>query len=172
MNLKKIVVAIAVAGCLQGVQAHEVNAHAESLCTANEVVVAACFIKGKPQKVLSVCSSNVAAKASHVAYRFGTRKKTEMSYLVNGSDKGKRMYRGTYVGASNQTTLYWFNNGVYTYKVAIPGTGVGHLSVLKNDKLILSKDCSSNVLGDVETKNSLFVEKSADETFEMWNKGE
>jgi len=95
-----------------------------------------------------------------------------MSYLVDGSDKEKRMYRGTYVGASNQTTLYWFKKGVYTYKVAIPGTGVGHLSVLKSDKLILSKDCTSNVLGDVEAKNNLFVEKSADETFEMWNKGE
>lgn len=172
MNKQKIFTVLVLSGGMLAARAHEVDVHGLSLCAKDEVVVAACDLKGKPKKIVSICSSAPTAKDNHVVYRYGTKKKTEMTYLVDSNSNTNKIYRGTYFGGSNQTTVYWFKNNDFLYKIAIPGTGIVHLSALKNDRLILSKDCTSNSVGDIAAKNGLFIEKSSDETFEVWEKGE
>jgi len=146
------------------------HANDESLCNSNESIIAACQINGQQKKILSICSSPSKAKNKYVVYRYGALEKIEFNYLVNESNRNK-IYRGSYSGASNMTTLYWFYAGNYLYKVAIPLTGLVHLYVLNNGKKIFSKECTTNALGDIEIKNDLIIEKDSEEMFKIWLKG-
>jgi hypothetical protein len=167
MNQMKVTVVLALGLCGCSVEAHDAGIYAQSLCEKPEVIIGACTLKGKPAKTVSLCAAGPSSATQYVDYRFGTKTKIEMNHRVDTANTKNPLFRGTYMGGANQTTLVWFNKGIYTYKLAVPGTGVANLSVLKNGKQVFSKDCTSNVVGDIDTPNALLTSKDGEETFDM-----
>jgi hypothetical protein len=137
-----------------------------TLCKKEELILASSQIYQKNEKIFSICSDK---QNKYLEYRFGTTEHIEFNYKVS-SDKPNKIYRGTYIGGSNQTTMFWFYNGNFLYRIEIPFTGVSEINVLKNKNKILNLKCINNAERKyMNMKHPLLIDKSAEEMFEIWN---
>jgi hypothetical protein len=144
------------------------QAHEHTLCKNNEIVIASCEIAKSNKKNISICASKSTETNQYTAYRYGDINKIELDYTASNSNPKNKIFRGTYTGASNQTTLYWFYNNSLMYQIEIPLTGVVELSVLDGKRQILSKKCKTNALGYPDLKHDFIIDKSSDEMLKVW----
>lgn len=138
-----------------------------TLCSDSELILASSQIYIKNTKLFSLCSDK---EKSYVEYRYGSPKKIDFQFRSDETNPKNIIYRGTYVGGSNQTTMFWFYNKDYLYRIEIPFTGVSKINVIQKTKKIVELKCTNNAEEDSMNIKHLFIkDKTSDEMFKIWN---
>lgn len=138
-----------------------------TLCSDSELTLASSQIYKKTTKLFSLCSDK---EKSYVEYRYGSPEKVDFKYKSDDKNPKNIIYRGTYVGGSNQTTMFWFYNKDYLYRIEIPFTGVSKINVIQKTKKIAELKCNNNAEQDsLNIKHPFIKDKTSDEMFKIWN---
>lgn len=130
-----------------------VYASEETLCNANEIMIASCQIDEQKFRKLSICS---AQDKETIVYRFGKKKKIEMSVIFS---RKNRLNRWSDIGT--YTTYFGFRKGDYGYSFGVPQQTYGakaFLDITWRDKLIQSHNCMSNSFGETNLLNDAVFE--------------
>ncbi|MCW6057993.1 hypothetical protein [Pseudomonas fragariae (ex Marin et al. 2024)] len=152
------VIACLCAGPLDAGQT-DVDSLGMTLCAAEEDVYFSCPLPGN--KIVSVCASNNKAPGSgYVQYRYGTPDNMELLYPNKKAPPvGKFFLVDASEGSVNKGIIK-FKNGRYTYLLA--QAFVSYLTVLKDGKLLLRKNC--------EEGGYAFISRKADQGMETVSK--
>ena len=142
-----------------------VRADEPTLCEKQEVSVVSCGIKGKQQKIVSICAviDSKTPDKNFIEYRFGTKKNIQLSYKVTRQTTDQKLYR--WVDKVTYTTYFGFNKGEFSYSVGVPEERFGALtfvSVKKNGNDISNLECKTNSFGEKKLNSSLIVDVSDD----------
>ena len=115
----------------------------ETLCKADEIMIASCQIDEKKSRNLSICSDSDKEK---IIYRFGRKNNIEMSVIFSRENRLSRWLDiGTY------TTYFGFRKGDYGYSFGVPQQTYGakaFLDITWKDRLIQNHDCVGNSFGE------------------------
>ncbi|WP_177445850.1 hypothetical protein [Pseudomonas sp. ICMP 460] len=137
----------------------DVDSLGMTLCAADEDVYFSCPLPGN--KIVSVCASkNDTPSVGYVQYRYGAPENVELSYPITKlPPKGKFFLVDASEGSVNKNIIK-FKNGRYTYLLA--QSFVSYLTVLKDEKLLLRKNC--------EEGGYAFISRKADKGIEAMPK--
>ena len=130
-----------------------VLASEDTLCLTHESLIAGCRLDEQKQRSVSLCSS---ADKETITYRFGTLEKFEMTQIFRATSP---LFR--WVDKATYTTYFGFRTGAYGYVVGVPQQTFGakaFLEVLKLNKTIMSKTCTSNSFGSEHVDNAAIRE--------------
>ncbi|WP_050585941.1 hypothetical protein [Pseudomonas syringae] len=130
-----------------------------TLCTAEEDVYFSCPLPGN--KIVSVCASNNETPSSgYVQYRYGTPDNMELLYPNKKAPPAGKFFLVDASEGSVNKSIIKFKNGRYTYLLAQAFSS--YLTVLKDDKLLLRKNC--------EEGGYAFISRKADQGIETVSK--
>lgn len=139
-----------------------------TLCSESELTLASSQVYKKITKLFSICSDK---QKSYVEYRYGSPEKIDFEYRSDAKNPKNIIYRGTYIGGNNQTTMFWFYNKDYLYRIEIPFTGVSNINVIQKAKRIVELKCTNNAEENyMNVTHEFVVDKSANDMFEIWTK--
>ncbi|MEQ4224434.1 MULTISPECIES: hypothetical protein [Pseudomonas syringae group] len=132
-----------------------------TLCAAEEDVYFSCPLPGN--KIVSVCASkNDTPSSGYVQYRYGVPDNIELSYpSTKNPPEGKFFLVDASEGSVNKGIIK-FKNGRYTYLLA--QSFVSYLTVLKDGKLLLRKNCDEG--------GYAFINRKADKGIEAMPKSD
>lgn len=147
-----------------------------TLCNAeNEIIVFSCSMTNRDKnKIVSICASAKQGETnSYIEYRFGTKKKIELSYCVTPNNKNSHMlYRGYAhsedIGKTDVYAYFGFENMGYFYEVENYG-----MTVFRNKKgvainndandiyyrdILYGLSCDTPAIGEKSLQSNLFTE--------------
>ncbi|MFA5172084.1 MAG: hypothetical protein WC426_11005 [Sulfuriferula sp.] len=125
---------------------HAAYAAEPTLCKADETIILSCPVEGNKGKIISMCAKNAGngKNPSYIEYRFGTKKNTEMTYLVT-KNNGAKIYRGLYDGT--YSIFFGFKIKDYFYIAEVPQeVKRAHMNIIirKNTERIATILCKVN----------------------------
>ncbi|MFC5474137.1 hypothetical protein [Paraherbaspirillum soli] len=135
-----------------------------SNCDKDEEIFYSC---GTGKKVISFCASPKGSSSGYLEYRFGLPQKIELRYIVTKQDSSKIFNRAEVLGASNASTVIWFENNGINYALNDPVKGDTVMEVIKNEKTISRLTCKKDFQGDTAAASNFIEEKDQKAFFKL-----
>ncbi|WP_211460488.1 hypothetical protein [Collimonas silvisoli] len=135
-----------------------------SNCERGEEVFYSC---GTGKKIISFCASPKESSSAYLEYRFGVPKKIELSYKATEKDLSKKFNRAEMWGASNASTVIWFENNGVDYILSDPVKGDTTMEIIKNQKIISKLTCKEDFYGATAAASNFIEEKEQKEFFNL-----